>query len=226
MIHRLGILVSTVILLIACNAFGQVDSVTVEKVSIINAKRKVDGIYKTFDEFRRNEPFYTDSFRVISSEFQFEDTIYPFDNLTIVVEEAYQDRLQYADKTESTRYGEFYQNSRFFGYCKNDTVYVAFWKFHPIVELGHLSLIVVKEYRFTKNTSAMGGGGTRSVEKYMVLDFTTGSLNALSTSDLLYKFEFIDPELWMEFKKAKRNRSIEVQTKYLKKFNEKHPITL
>lgn len=206
------------------NTSAQVDSVTVEKVSIINAEHKVEGIYKTFDEFRRNQPFYTDSFRVLSARFQFEDTIYPFDNFDVDPDKAYQDRLEYEGKTESNKYGYFFQNHRFFGFCKNDTVFVGFWKFHPIIELGHLSLIRVQEYRYTRNTRMMNGGGTRTFDKYMVLDFATGDITPISTFDLLDKFGYADPKLWKEYKKANRKRSLKVQIEYLKEFNERNPI--
>jgi hypothetical protein len=195
-----------------------------EKVSIINAKRKVEGIYKTFDEFRRNQPFYTDSFNILEAEFKFEDTIYPFDNILVLVDRKYMDRVEYDGKMEGTRYGHFHQNQRFYGYCKNDSVYLASWKFHPFLELGHLSLIRVKELQLVRTSLILETGRTKSFDKYMVLDFSDGRFYPISTAELFSKFALYDQDLWHQYKKAKRKRSLRVQIEYLKKFNERNPI--
>jgi hypothetical protein len=207
----------------------------------------VEGIYKTFDEFRRNQPFYTDDFEVLRAD--------PDDNVII---NRYRDEIVYKPKSEKPE--KQHGTNRFFGYCENDTVYVAFWKFHPILEFGHLSLIKVYEERpnnyyhdpffnqhmhqpmiqptppprpsFPSHFGPNPEGYepteeqvfSRIVDKWFVLDYMTGDLYSISTMMLKEKFHAWDKELFKEYKKRKDKRDLEVQLGYLRKFNQRNPI--
>jgi hypothetical protein len=211
------------------SAWAQNDSVTVEKVSIINAKHKVDGIYKTFDEFRENIPFYTGEFEVIGSKVNYEDTVYPINQLSVA---DFQDHVKYDGNTESSRTGRFESEERFWGFYKNDTLYFGFWKYHPVILLGHLSLIYVQEYTYDMGSPNMisfgnfapGGRIAKDVAKYFVLDFLTGKIEPINTVSLKNNIQAYDQMLFNEYKKAKRKRSLKVQIEYLKKFNKRNPI--
>lgn len=227
----------TFLLLTFCNllVLGQVDSITVEKVSIINAKHKVEGIYRTFDEFRRNEPFYTDTF-----------TIIPAGDATGTKNEAkrfisqhsfsqgYVDHVDIDGKPKPTRNG--FTGQRFFGYCRGDNLYIGFWRFHRIDDFGHLSLIRVVEYRYHQSAPSSspgfggsainfpGGGMEFLFKKWFVLDYMTGELYAINTFSLLDKFEKWDKELYKEYRKTKGRNKLEVQLEFVRKFNQRNPI--
>lgn len=228
-------------------SYSQVDSVTVDRVSFINAKHRVNGIYRTFDEFRRNEPFFTDSFIVIKAGSSADEK----------AGKRYRDELAFTNENGKDKQQG---SQRFFGYCLNDTVHIAFWKFHPIVELGHLSLIRVKEFRpdYQYNNpfphpginlqpmpspppprmnfpSRFGPDDSRYnemdehmfdrwIDKWFVLDYMTGELESINTMSLLDKFELWDKELYKEFRKNKNRNSESVQRSYVRKFNERQPI--
>jgi len=236
MYKRVFLFLLTITCLGSSKSFAQVDSVTVDKVSIINAKHKVEGIYKTFDEFRRNQPFYTDSFEIIPSPVSLNaNEIDWFGNKI----EYYLDKVEYSGikkRTVKRQFGLSF-SSNFFGYCFNDTVYIAFWRFHPIVEFGHLSLIRVNEDRFHQNSGGWSGGGmgntatfggvggmVRHVSKYFVLDYMTGELISINTFFLKDKFKLWDKELYQEYKKTKHKNNLEIQLKFVRKFNERNPI--
>lgn len=229
----------SVLLLIPFVVRSQVDSVTVEKVSIINAKHKVNGIYRTFDEFRRNEPFYTDSFKVLIA-----------DHSDRIMINRFVDELVFRDENDKLKQQGA---KRFFGFCRNDTVYLTLQVFHltyasagfyPIVQMGHLSVIQLKKHIGTPmgdGTTVIGGGLVGfspipfpfifpiivkdvPVEKLFVLDYMSGSVFQLSTILLLNKFEKWDRQLYKEFRKSKTKRETETQIEFLRKFNQRHPI--
>lgn len=232
--------IGTIITLLFCTIYvrAQVDSLTVKKVSIINAKHKVEGIYKTFDEFRRNEPFYTDSFTILPAEISTAEdensgVFGGFGNSTL----DYIDYVESELETKPLRRPPF--SSRYFGYCKNDTVYIGFWRFHPITEWGHLTLIYVYELRYHRSGGAMmpggaggvpsfspgfGGGMETLVNKWFVLDYMTGDITSISTLLLKDKFNKWDQELYQEYRKSKNKNSESVQLEFLRKFNERNPI--
>ena len=232
MFNRLGIIFTGVGFLIFNCLSAQVDSVTVEKISIINAKHKVDGIYKTFDEFRRNQPFYTDTFRVIPSR-DVTGSKNEVENIFGSRMLNYVDYLEFNEKKQPIRTG--FTGHRFFGYCKNGTVRLGFWRFHRIDEFGHLSLIRVVEYRLHQgvNGSMPRAGGTMGFnaggietlfKKWFVLDYMTGELYAIDTYTLLDKFEKWDKELYKEYRKTKDKNKLEIQLEFVRKFNERNPI--
>jgi hypothetical protein len=229
------------------NTSAQVDSVTVEKVSIINAKHKLEGLYKTFTEFRRNQPFYTDSFKILAAR--------PDDEVLI---NQYRDEVVF-----TTENGKRKQQGtmRFFGYCSGDSVYLAFWKFHPVLEFGHLSIIKVEEWRpenhyyspfphqpmmnmpapappprpsFPSNFNNFGPsapdaeldnwGFKKLVNKWFILDYMTGDLYSVNTFALLDKFKLWDKELYREYKRTKFRREAAIQLRFVRKFNKRNPI--
>ncbi|MCB9185922.1 MAG: hypothetical protein H6601_04170 [Flavobacteriales bacterium] len=212
------------------DAVGQVDSLTVEKVSIINAKHKVEGIYRTFDEFRRNEPFHTSEYTLIEAK--------PGDNVMV---NRFRDELSFKDKAGNQKQ---LGSSKFFGYCRNDTVYISFWKFHPITEWGHLILIHVIENQpqylnpsarpyshekidTTKSRSKFRNNhpqGDVLTDRWYVLDYMTGDMYTIHTYTLLEKFEKWDLELFKQFKRAKRKFKTETQLEFIRRFNERNPI--
>ncbi|MBI1288112.1 MAG: hypothetical protein GC178_11120 [Flavobacteriales bacterium] len=231
------IALAVALLFCSMQVHAQVDSVTVEKVSIINAKHKVEGIYQTFDEFRRNEPFYTDSFTILPAEISTAEdensgVFGGFGNSAL----DYIDCVESELETKPLRHPPF--GSRYFGYCKNDTVYIGFWRFHPITEWGHLTLIHVSELRYHQNSGSWMAGGAggaptfspgfggmvRSVNKWFVLDYMTGDIASISTLLLKDKFNKWDKELYQEYRKTKNKNSESVQLEFLRKFNERHPI--
>jgi hypothetical protein len=217
-------------------SFAQVDSVTVEKVSIINAKHKVEGIYKTFDEFRRNQPSYTDKFSVIPAR-DVTGSVNKAKKLFSITNRAldYVDHIALDGKEKPIRNG--FSGQRFFGYCKNGIAFIGFWRFHRIDELGHLSLIRVVEYRYHQgaNSSVPGAGGVMTFnhssvgmetlfKKWFILDYMTGELYAINTFSLLDKFELWDKELRKEYRKTKNRNKLEIQLQFVRKFNKRNPI--
>ena len=61
-----------------------------------------------------------------------------------------------------------------FGYGDGDTIYISFWKFHPIVEFGHLSLMRVVEIRkkFESNYSGDGNMNNNLFPIFTILKYT------------------------------------------------------
>ncbi|MBL4585727.1 MAG: hypothetical protein JKX84_01515 [Flavobacteriales bacterium] len=230
------------IFLFCCTAklSAQVDSVNVNSVSIINAKKKLNGLYRNFDEFRRNEPFHTDSFAILRSK--------PDDKVWV---NQFRDEVFYTDSAEKSRQQG---TTRFFGYCRDDTVFLAFYKFHPILDLGHLSLIHVKELRpvnqsfnqfpinhgqHTPSHHNFGTHGpsppdfipedqpqnyTKLFDKWFVLDYMTGDIYPISTLSLKAKFELWDVELYQVYRKRKDRRELNVQLEFVRKFNKRNSI--
>lgn len=224
------------------------DSLTVANVSLINAEEKVEGLYATFDEFRRNQPSFTGNFEI--------KTPNAFDN---TFPKRYRDQVIYKPDGENEKK---HTTTRFFGYCKNDRLYIAFLRFHHIKEFGHLSLIKVYEERPTNQnhpffhqpinpgfnrpptptppvrpTLPSGFGPNPEgyeptideeyghyINKWYVLDYMTGEIIPLGLVVLLDKFEQWDTELFKEFKKDKYRRRKDYQIDYLKRFNKRNPI--
>lgn len=223
-----------VLFVIPLVGYSQVDSLTAQTVSIINAQHKMEGIYKTFEEFRRNKPFYTDSFEVL-----------PFGRGDQVMINTWNDELVYRNEDGKTKQQGA---QRFFGFCRSDTIFVStiFWhhgftcrSFCPIIELGNLSLV-----RFYKKIGIPVDDSTTMIpampiakvlsphiylddvpfEKFYVLDFMTGEFISVNTFFLKTKFELWDKELFNEYRKRKDKNDLSTQLEFVRKFNERNPI--
>jgi hypothetical protein len=191
------------------SVWAQVDSVTVQKVSIINAKHKVEGIYKTFDEFIRNTPFYTGAFKVVL-----------FNRSENVMVNRWNDEIVYYNKKDKVKQKG---SQKFFGYCKSDSVYVSIKylyfgfksvSFCPIIEFGHLSVV-----RFNRKIGTPTGGGKAMFatpmgpgpaivedvpfERLYVLDFTTGEIFRLSYALVKNKLKVRDKKLFQQLVSTK-----------------------
>ena len=206
------------------------DSLTVAKVSLINAEEKVEGVYKTFDEFRRNQPSYTGSFEVLPGRVNDNDLYWN----EIGNRDDYFDLLVFHDTNDTIKC------NKLFGYCRSDTVYLSFWKFHPILQLGHLSLILTNELRYMDVGNLSGysyrmdlvgrppivlhPNNTKRFILWYVLDYRTGEVFKLSDWSLGEEIRKWDRQLHKEFKRSSGKKNIEVRLEVIRKFNKKYPI--
>jgi hypothetical protein len=144
----------------------------------------VEGIYKTFDEFIRNTPFYTGAFKAVL-----------FNRSENVMVNRWNDEVVYYIKKGIVKQEGA---QKFFGYCKSSSVYVSIKysyfsfksvSFCPIIGFGHLNVV-----RFNRKIGIPIGGGKAMFstpivlaivedipfERLYVLDFTTGAIFRLS----------------------------------------------
>ena len=203
---------------------AQVDSLVVEQIPIISSKRKKEGIYKTFDKFKRNEPIETDSFRIIHAL-------------------SGNQNQDYVDKVILSMNGNQMKRTadKFFGYCFNDTCYVSLWRFHAISEFGHLSAIWVQEVRqqISDQESGYGTGLTDTgptlsddsselrkmqVTGWYVLDLSNGKIHELNSEFLMKKLQVSDKELSETFAKQGEKHKPSVMLEFVRKFNQRNPI--
>lgn len=223
-----NVLTIFVLIFVCVNSYAQVDSLTLEKVSIINVKHKVEGIYRTFDEFRRNKPFYTDSFEVL-----------PFGRSENVMVNRWNDEIIYTNKN-----GKLKQHGaqRFFGYCNSDSVFLSIkytyygFKSHsfcPVVELGHLTAI-----RFKRKIGTPTGGGKAMFstpmgpaviedvpfERLYILDFSTGEIFRLSYVLIKDKLKAWDNPLYEQLQATEDRKELSMLMRFIKSFNERNPI--
>lgn len=214
-------------------SLAQVDSVTVSKPSILNADTLIQGIYKTFDEFRRNKPFHTGEFKILKAN-----------RTDKVLINGNNDELIYQNiKGKTKQHGA----QRFFGYCQNDTIrittrfrYDRFGHgnytsvcFCPIKELGHLSII--RFYRPIglpiSSRTIVGSDFAAPViqddlpfEKLYILDFMTGEISTLRYYILHDKFSAWDRTLYAELHRSDSRNDPKLLIEFVRRFNERNPI--
>ncbi len=216
------------------SSFGQVDSVTVSKVSIINSDTLVKGIYWSYHEFKRNEPFITDSFEIIPAS----STSSGVHSIEHLHQDRFRDRVHFLYKHSNT----VENASRYFGYCDGKTAYMSFDRFHPISVIGSICLVRINERKSPANSFAIAGflgglvgvaivaainqdgKGIGVIDDWFILDLETGDFVPIHEHALMDIFYKQDKELLKEYKKVKGKGKLETMLYYVWKFNERNPL--
>lgn len=210
-----------VLIFLACPffLFTQTDSVL-----YTSEFKFVDGIYKTFEEFKQNRP----SLKVKAKATENIDK-----KMTFGVQE---ESLYYSDSLGNPI---FLNHKDVWGYCLNGVVYVKFQhRYHRLFKIAAISLfseeptsdptlglvpastgLVISGFPYTDNLFPFNDDS-----KHYLLDFYTGLLyyhNLAVIEQLLEKDKALHAE-FMSIKKAKeRKKRMFI---YLRKFNERNPI--
>lgn len=206
---RMKVSVIVIALFIAFSALAQGDSVAFT----IDSKMP-DGVYLQYADFRKNDP------------------------ITVAQIESKLDKeqLNFIEKTMQqgtftfNKEGQFatYASKGVWGFFQNNTLYVNYkGDFYRVPVFGAVSYMVatvlVSNIGFYDPMyGGMGGGYTRETREFLI-DFYDGVITEL-TLDKAGKLLSRDKTLYDEFIKLSRKRQKEQLYRYIRRYNELHPV--
>jgi hypothetical protein len=173
--------------------------------NLINNSIYIDkGIFKTFDDFKYNNPYSDLNFKICAAKI-FSDRDYV---------------LEYYD-TEKEKWKRYEES--FWGYCDGSKIFFS-RDFYELIELGPYC-IFEKEINSTYYIQFGQGSPYSRFENHMylhyVFDIHTGDRNIL-TKKLLREILQADKELLEKFKNEKQKK--EKLVSYIRRYNRRNPI--
>ena len=197
------------ILLISCPGLrAQADSVLV-------SENRPDGIYLTYDDFRRG--------RAIARE--------------QIVSDISKDQLEFIGKVMSLEKVSYMaagglqsaQTSTAWGFFQNKTLYVNFrGEFFRVPVFGSICYLVATVTLINGGFyDPMFGYGVNSTRTKEIREFIINYYDGLVTEFTMEKAEELlarDADLFAEFKKLSRRKRKEQVNRYIRRYNEQHPV--
>jgi hypothetical protein len=177
--------------------------------------RMPDGIYLTYDDFRKNRPITKEQ----------------------IVTRIDKEQLEFIGKTMFEEKLTFNRNDSVitmltknaWGYFQNNTLYLNFKdEFYRVPVFGSISYLVANVTVMTTGFydprfgTTGGSSNTREIREFL-MNFYDGVVTEFTVQtfeELLAR----DPELYAEFKKLTRRKQKEELYRYIRKYNERHPV--
>ena len=168
-----------------------------------------EGIYRNFEEFKNNEPYYKVGHiqdkrgnRTPEMWRENEELYYPDEN----------NALQRIDE------------NNVWGYCYRDAVHVRVNSaFERIVVIGSLCHFLGTATSYTRDPFSYYGSSRQVVQQQYFIDTETGGtfeFNVENMSAILQRDEF----LFAQFEDIPKKKKKDVLFLYLRKYNDKHPL--
>lgn len=181
--------------------------------------RLYEGIYLSYQDFRYNWPISREKIQTKISK----------DQLDFYSKTIEQDYIDYIERDGSLTK---VKTDDVWGYCQNNSIYVQHDKhFFRIPVFGAISYFVgtveVVNYSAVYDpfmTSPMSGTTVKTQEmRQYLLDFYSGEM-VLFSSDKLESFLKRDEVLHKEYRELSRKKKRDLATRYIRLYNEKHPV--
>jgi hypothetical protein len=178
-----------------------------------------EGLYLTYQDFRHNWPISKEKINTPINKEQLEF----YTKLIDEPEINYVERNGQPDRIKP---------EKVWGYCQNNIIYINLGKsFHRISSFGAISYFVatVDVNRFMPNTgmyiNSLPVSGSTNVKELrdFLMDFYTGIVYPSSTEQLLEMLKS-DPVLYKEYEALSHKKKKEMALKYVRLYNEKHPV--
>jgi hypothetical protein len=185
----------------------------------------VDGIYRTFEEFERNDPSIKEKLITSNEPILLHPIKEIFSNPinnTVTIE-----IIEYKDNLGNIH---ILKRKEVWGYCSNGVIYVKFnSNFHRILKIG--SIIFFIELRYTSPRlfpdpfiSNPSHYTIKSYEYSYMIDCKTGKILKYNLKNFLALL-FDDKDLYKKFMTIPSDRKRKKQMfNYLNKFNERNPV--
>lgn len=204
--------ITTIVLLFAVigckNLFAQQDS-----VKYTQGFKFHDGIYKTFEDFKNNNPSIKE--RAVISENP--EAQFLLGNFATMEKISFYDSNGISHKLKRTEV---------WGYCSNGAIYVMLNNnFHRIFKIGRIIHLTESHNTLLYSNSAPVSSINKPVRliQYLI-DYRTGEILSYTLDNFLLLLK-ADEQLYDEFTLIKRkSRKQEQMFIYLNKFNERNPI--
>ncbi len=199
--------------IISSRLFCQADSVAFSKDFVLN-----EGLYLTYSDMRHNWPIPKEKIitKIDKDQLEF---------YTKLIED---DNIEYIERNneKTTIMAE-----KVWGFCQNNVVYINSNKsFFRITVFGAISFFLasvpVTYYSSGYNTFINGPVGTTTTAKEIrdyLMDFYTGN-RVDYTMENLESLLKRDPEIYNEFMALSRKKKKDQATRFIRKYNEKHPV--
>lgn len=195
-------------------ALAQNDSTVYSKNFVLN-----EGLYLTNSDLRHNWPISKEKIATKIDKNQ-------LDFYTKLIES---EDIEYTDRDGSI---SKVHSSKIWGFCQNNVIYVNYNRtFYRIPLFGAISYFVaaieVNTFSPGYNVFINSSGGTssgNSTELHdFLLDFYGGQLREFTISGLEELFKK-DPQIYKEFSSLSKKKKKELVSKYIRMYNEKHPV--
>jgi hypothetical protein len=191
--------------------FSQNDSLPVPALLNMN-----DGIFLTYQDFRYNKPIAKN--QIVSN--------LNYDQLDFIGKTLKMESFSVQENANKTTIN----TKSVWGYIQNKTLYLNYKNdFYRVPVFGavcyFLATVDVKGVVFPDPMFGPGGGGTYSTKELreFTLNFHEGvvrEFNQAETEKILQS----DKELYAEFKKLNKKNQREQISRYIRKFNDSHPV--
>jgi hypothetical protein len=199
--------------ILSVKLWSQADSLAFSKDFVLN-----EGLYLSYSDLRHNWPIPKEKIITDINKDQLEFYSKLIEN----------DKIEYIERDgEKTTI----MADKVWGFCQNNVVYLNSNKaFFRITVFGAVSFFLasvpVTYYSPGYNTFINGPVGTTTTAKEIreyLMDFYTGQRMDynLDNLELLLKR---DPEIYNEFMALSRKKKKDLATRYIRKYNEKHPV--
>ena len=190
------------------NLFSQNDS-----IKYTFNYRFVDGIYRSFEEFKKNDPSIDEKAIIADNpEVQF-----------LIGNFAKVEKIAFLDSTGQL---QKLKRDEVWGYCSKGAVYIMVNNnFHRIVKIGSIMHFAESHNKFFYSRQ-MPVSGINKPNKYIqyMIDFNTGELMKFKLENFLILLKH-DEELYEQFNSFKSNsQKKKMMFLYLNKFNQRNPI--
>lgn len=187
----------------------------VDSVLFTADMRLPDGIYLTYDDFRRNKSIA--KAQVVSNLDK--------SQLEFLGKVVFEEKFSYIENGVTFTV----QSKNVWGFAQNTTLYVNFREeFYRVPVFGSVSYLVANvtvaspgfyDPRFGMST---GGGVTKEIREFL-MNFYDGIVTEF-TLDEVEKLLARDSELFEEYKKLSRRKQKEQVYSYIRKYNTRHPV--
>lgn len=198
---------------LAIKLWSQADSVAFSKDFILN-----EGLYLNYSDLRHNWPIPKEKIVTDINK----------DQLEFYSKLIESDKIDYIERDNEKAH---IMAENVWGFCQNNVIYINSNKsFFRITVFGAISFFLasvpVTYYNPGYNTFINGSVGTTTTAKEIreyLMDFYTGTRVefTLESLELMLK---PDPEIYNEFMALSRKKKREMASRYIRKYNEKHPV--
>lgn len=199
------------LLLCMCSCFvrAQTDSVALSMNS-----RMEDGIYASYDDFRHNRPIKKNDIESTEDKTQLE----------------FMSKVLFQENFKANYKGEVrsLESKKVWGYFQNNTLYVNYQgDFYRVPVFGSIcylvaNVVVVNPGFYDPRFGYAGGGTSKELREFM-MNFYDGIPQEFSM-DKIEELISRDPALFEEYKKLGRRKQKEQIYRYIRKYNESHPV--
>ncbi len=201
--------------LLTFKALSQGDSLMYSKDFLLN-----EGLYLTYSDFRHNWPISKEK---IITEIK-KDQI---DFYSKLIDE---EKINYVERNGVN---DVVKSEKVWGYCQNNIIYINLRKsFFRIPLFGSISFFIatvdVNAYSpgvnmFIGAPVQVGGTAPAKELREFLLDFYTGNIYEFSTDKILELIKS-DSIISAEYSALSKKKKKELASKYIRMYNEKHPI--
>lgn len=190
-----------------------------DSVMYSNDFRLYEGLYLNYEDFRYNWPIPKE--KIITNINK--------DQLDFYSKLIEQPEIEYMERDSSIRK---IKSELVYGYCQNNVIFINYEKyFYRIPVFGNISYflgtIEVRSYSSSfdpfMNAPINSNGFKQREIKEFILDFYSGELSLFSIEKMEEYFKR-DDEIYQAYNLLNKKKKKELVSKYIRMYNEKHPV--